>query len=261
MLREDLLLASHLALALALAAVPVAGVPPAATAYAPEELMEFSVDYLGIPTGKARISVGRAEGNLLPLFLEARTTGALAIVALKQQLASYIDTASGLPRTSSIASIEPGYRRIDTTRFDRANGKARVREKGKFDQTYEVDVPPDTIDFVALVFRLRTLRLEPGAVYEFPVLHNRHVMRVVAQVEGRESVSTRAGRFDTVKVRVPTRFSGKFSEKSPTYVWFSDDERRIVVRITTEFSIGRITAGLASYRAGKQGEAAQLLQQ
>jgi hypothetical protein len=236
-------LVSALAVAVSLAAVA----PP----YAPDETMDFEVAFHGVPTGKARLQVGHPEGPILPVFLQARTSGLLAVIDLKQQLASYLDTDTGLPRSASMESIEPGYRLVVTTRFDRANAQATVREKGKYDKTYLVDVPPGATDFVALVFRLRTLSLEPGATHTFEVLSSRKVQKVVAEVEGRETVSTRAGKFSAVKVRVPTQFSGRFTEKSPTYVWFSDDERRIVVRISTDFAVGRVIADLASYRAGK----------
>ncbi len=247
-------LAPALALAVALSA-------PAAVPYAPDEVMAFSIDLHGIPMGKARIAVGQPEGTILPVFLQARTSGLLAVVDLKQQLASYLDLETGLPRSASIDSVEPGYRLVTTTRFERASGKATVREKGKFDNTYEIDVPPEATDFVALVFRLRTLVLEPGRTYAFDVLSARDVQRVETRVEARESVSTRAGKFETLKVRVPTKFSGKFSEKSPTYVWFSDDARRIVVRISTDFSIGRVIADLTSYKPGKPIEDAPSVQQ
>ncbi len=229
------------ALSLATAAVP----------YAPDETMDFDIAFHGVPTGKARILVGHPEGNVLPVFLQARTSGLLAVVDLKQQLASYVDTDTGLPRSASMDSIEPGYRLVVTTRFERANAKAIVREKGRYDNTYDVEVPAETTDFVALVFRLRTLSLDPGATHEFPVLSSRQVQKIVTQVEGRETLTTRAGKFATVKVRVPTQFSGKFSEKSPTYVWFSDDDRRVVVRISTDFSIGRVVADLTTYKPGK----------
>ncbi len=241
-----------LALALSLAS--------SVTPYAPDEAMDFDISFHGVPTGKARILVGHPEGNILPVFLQARTSGLLAMVDLKQQLASYLDTDTGLPRSASMDSIEPGYRLVVTTRFERANGKATVREKGRYDNTYRVDVPPETTDFVALVFRLRTLPLEPGTTHEFAVLSSRQVQKIMTEVEGRETVSTKAGKFPTVKVRVPTQFSGKFSEKSPTYVWFTDDERRVVVRISTDFSIGRVVADLASYKPGKPADDVQALQ-
>jgi hypothetical protein len=237
-----------LAPALALCLTVAAAAAPAP--YAPDEAMDFAIDFHGVPTGKARILVGRPEGNVLPVFLQARTSGLLAVVDLKQQLASYLDTDTGLPRSASMDSIEPGYRLVTTTRFERASAKAIVREKGKFDNTYEIDVPKESTDFVGLVFRLRTLPLEPGATHEFDVLNGRTVQKVVAAVEAREAISTKAGKFTALKVRVPTQFSGKFSEKSPTYVWFSDDERRVVVRISTDFSIGRVVADLTSYKPG-----------
>ncbi len=240
-----------LALAVALSAPAT---PAGAAPYAPDEAMEFSIDFHGLPTGKARIAVGHPEGPILPVFLQARTSGLLAIVDLKQQLATYLDLATGLPRSASMDSIEPRYRLVTTTRFERANQKAIVREKGRYDNTYEIDVPPDATDFLALVFKLRTLPLDPGAVHAFEVLSGRDLKRVETRVEGRETLSTKAGKYQTVKVRVPTQFSGKFSEKSPTYVWFSDDERRVVVRISTDFSIGRVEADLTAYTPGKPVE-------
>ncbi len=243
-------LAPALALAVSLAST--------AAPYAPDETMDFDISFHGVPTGKARILVGHPEGNILPVFLQARTSGLLSMIDLKQQLASYLDTDTGLPRSASMDSVEPGYRLVVTTQFERANGQASVREKGRYDNTYLIDVPPGTTDFVALVFRLRTLPLEPGTAHEFTVLSSRQVQKIVTQAEARETVSTKAGKFPTVKVRVPTQFSGKFSEKSPTYVWFSDDERRIVVRISTDFSIGRVVADLISYKPGKAVEAQAL---
>jgi hypothetical protein len=236
-----------LAPALALAAAVVL---PGAVPHAEGERMEFHVDYLGIRMGKARLSVGRAEGPILPVFLESRSTGAAGIVALRQQLASYLDRETGLPRSTSLDAVEGDYRHVDTAQFDRAAGKVKVRERGKFDNTYLLDVPKETVDFVALVFRLRTLPLDPGARHGFDVISGRRVARVVAEVAGRETVETDAGRFPAVKVRVPTGFTGKFSEKNPTHIWFTDDARRIVVQITTDFAVGHAKATLAAYFPG-----------
>jgi hypothetical protein len=233
------------ALALAVVASVVASVP-----YAPQERMQYTITYVGLPMGKARLSVGRPEGTVLPVLLEAKTTGVVGFVDLKEQLASYVDTTTGLPRTSSIDSIEPNYRRVTTTRFDRAANRATVRDRGRSETTDEVAVPPGTLDFVALVFRLRSLPLGEGARHTFPVLFGKTVSTVVTEVVGRETLSTKAGTFAAVKVKVPTAFNGKFSEKSPTFVWFSDDTRRIVIRISTDFAIGRAFADLTEYQPG-----------
>jgi Protein of unknown function (DUF3108) len=238
------MLAPMLALAVATA--------PAVLPFPPEERMEYSVHYLGVRVGKARISVGRVEGEILPVFLETGTAGIVRIVNVRQQLATYLDVETGLPRTASLDAHESGYHHTDTAVFDRAAGKATVREQGKFDNTYVIEVPADTLDFVALVFRLRALPLEAGARHDFNVLTGRKVKKVTAEVTARERVDMGSGgKFDTVKVRVPTGFTGKFSEKNPTYVWFSDDPRHVVVQIQTEFSIGRATARLTAYQPGE----------
>jgi hypothetical protein len=215
-----------------------------------DESMSFQVSYLGVPMGKVRLFSGKVDASTAPIFLQAQTTSIFAIVTLKQQLSSYIDVATGLPRSGALDAVEGSYRHTDTALYDRTASKATVREKGKFDNTYIVDVPPDTLDFVALVYRLRSLPLPDGQKYDFHVLAGRDVNTIATQVLGREQIETKAGKFKTVKVRVPTGFSGKFSEKNPTFVWLSDDDRRIVVRITADFSIGNATANLTAYTPG-----------
>lgn len=241
---------TFLSLVAVLAAAPVGP----ATAQSPvpaswgDETMEFTVRYLGLPAGKARISVGRREGALLPVFLEARTAGVGAVVDFRQQLASYLDVTSGLPRSSSMLTVETSYRRTVTTRYDRELGLATVRTRGRSERVRELPVPEGALDFVALVFRLRALPLEPGASHTFHVLSGTRLTKIVVGVEGRERVETPAGTFPAVKVRVPTGFGGRFSEKKPTYVWFSDDARRAIVRLETDFAVGDAIAELVTYR-------------
>jgi hypothetical protein len=237
--------------------------PPAAPARAvpwlPGERMEYVIDYLGITMGKAALSVGATVDGAAPLQLSSRSAGLLSVITFRQTLVSDLDLATFLPRSSILDALEPGdYKHTDTARFDRATDKATVREKGRFDNTYEIEVPPGTIDFVALVFTLRTLPLPDGATHTFQVLAGRKVSPVLTSVVKRESLRTDAGRFPCVKVRVPTGFDGKFSEKNPTYVWFSDDARRLVVRISTDFAIGRADADLSRYQPG-QAEAAAVV--
>ncbi len=226
--------------------------PPAPVPWGADERMEYVIDYLGITMGRASISVGPTEGGVAPLQLASRSAGLMSVVTFRQTLVSELDVVTLLPRASVLEAAEPGgYKHTDTARFDRSTNKATVREVGRFDKSYEIEVPEGTIDFVALIFRLRTLPLTDGATHAFQVLSGRKVSRVVAAVVKRESVRTGAGRFAAVKVRVPTGFDGKFSEKNPTYVWFSDDARRVVVKISTDFAIGRAEAELKRYQPGR----------
>jgi hypothetical protein len=226
--------------------------PTALVPQLPGESMSLDISLGFLKAGESRIWVGQRAGALLPVFLQSQSAGLASIITLKTHMVSNLDTASGLPRSSRLEGIEPSYRHVDTAAFDREANVATVREVGRFDKTKKIDVPPGTLDFVALVFRLRSIPLPDGAVHEFDVLSGTTLSHVVTRVEGREPVETPAGIFPAIKVRVPTGLTGKISEKSPTYLWLSDDDRRIVVRISADFSIGRANALLTGYTPGQE---------
>lgn len=229
-------------------------VAPFAAPYSPGERTSYSINYLGMRMGTASITVGEREGSLVPVALEAHTTGfASAVYDFREKLISQIDPESGLPAHFILDTNERGRRHYDTTDYDRAAAKAIVIQRGKTTSRDEVAIPPRTVDFVALVFQLRSLPLEPGDRRTFSVLSGDQVREVVTEVMDRETVKTRAGTFAALRIRVPTNFSGTFSERHPTYLWLSDDAARIVLRITTDFSFGGATAELASYTPGRAG--------
>ena len=225
-------------------------VPPSSN-----ERMEYTVSYLGITIGKAALFSGKVDASTAPIFLQAKTASIAAMFTLKQQLASYVDPATGVPRSGQLDAVEGSYRHTDTFTYDRKAlpNRATVREKastGK-DETRSFALPVGTIDFVSLVYRLRHLKLEPGTKYTFHVLTGRILSTAVVEVVGREELSTGIGKVQTIKVRVPTAFAGKFAEKNPSFVWLTDDPRRIVARIATDFAIGHATASLDSYAPGE----------
>jgi len=222
---------------------------PGPSPYSTGERMGFTINYLGMRMGTASITVREPAGPLVPVELEAHTTGlASGLYDFREKLTSNLDPETGLPSSFVLDTNERGRKHHDTTDYDRAAGKAVVVQRGRTTSTDTVPVPPGTVDFVALVFQLRRMPLEPGDRHTFPVLSGTDVHQVVTEVMGRETVKTRAGTFVALKVRVPTGFTGAFSERNPTYLWLSDDGARIVVRLSTDFSFGGAVAELISYR-------------
>jgi len=219
--------------------------------FAPGEQLDFAIDYLGVRTGQARISVGQPEGNVWPVIAQARTDGLASILDIREHLVSYWDAARHLPRGSDLQAIEVGDRHADSARFDRENGKAHIRivRKGhKFEDTY--DMNPESLDFASALLWLRLQTLADGAHYEIPVFTTHGTFTLVAAVGGRERLETPAGTFDAVKVAVGTRFSGNFASKRDTFVWFSTDQRHVPVRVSADFAVGSVVATLSGYRPG-----------
>ncbi len=224
-----------------------------AAPYSTGERMAFSIDYLGMRVGTAAITVGPPGERGVPVQLEAHTTGIVrAVHDFRESLVSWLDPATGLPTYFELHIHENRYVHYDTIEFDRAAGQAIVVERGKTTSTNSVAVPADALDFIALVFQLRRVPLEPGTRRSFSIVTGKEGSHeVIAEAMGRETMKTSAGTFPVLKIRVPTGFTGKFSERNPTYVWLSDDPRRVVVKISTDFSFGSAAANLVKYTPGE----------
>jgi hypothetical protein len=220
--------------------------------YAPGERTTYSIVFMGMRMGVATISVGEPSAQGVPVRLEAHTTGlAGAVQSLREELSSLLEPETGLPISAAIDKKEGSWKHYDTTDFDRAAGEATLVERGKRVLTKKFAIPKDALEFVSLLFQLRRMPLEPGDRRTFPVVAGDKVHDVIVEVMERETLDTKAGTFPTLKIRIPTGFTGKFSQKNPTYVWLSDDDRRVVVQMTMDLSLGSGRAELVSYEPGR----------
>jgi len=113
-----------------------------------------------------------------------------------------------------------------------------------------VDVPHDVHDFASAIMWLRLQRLEIGDVYEIPVFTGSHTFTMRSQVVGTDSVKTRLGQQDAVRVEVHLGFKDEFKTSRPSRIWFSADSMRIPVKIAADFAVGSVVATLSTYTPG-----------
>ncbi len=249
-----MLVRPSLALAVVLALAPrVATAGPGAPPFSPGEQIDLSIDYLHMRTANARIVVGRPEGAVWPVICQARTEGLATLLDIREHYVSYWDSEAHNSRGSDLSAIEIGDRHSDRARFDRANGKATVQivRKGRARESTH-DVPRDARDVASALLELRMRPLVPGVPIDFPVFSGSSTFLLHAEVEGEEALTTPAGRFDTVRVKVRLGFKDKFTTTRDSHAWFSKDERHIPVKMSADFAIGAVTATLTAYRPGSQ---------
>ena len=221
--------------------------------FKPGEQIDFTIDYLGIKMGEARIVVGQSEGPVWPIIAQGRSGGLASIVDIREHFVSYWDSSTRLPRGSDLRAIEIGDRHDDSARFDRELGKATIRivRKGnREEKVYPLD--PRSQDFASALLWMRTQPLGQDARYEIPVFTTKGTFMLQASVVGREKVETKAGVFDAWKVQVRTAFEGNFEAKRDTFIWFSADENRVPVRVSAEFAVGSMVVNLSGLRPGGQ---------
>ena len=116
------------------------------------------------------------------------------------------------------------------------------REAGR-DTTFATVAQP--LDDAAFLYWIRTVPLEVGKRYEYARYFRPDRNPVIIEVLGRDRVNVAGKKWNAIVVRpkIP-QGRGIFAEKSETRIWLSDDARRIVLAIQSNFSFGQVTLKL-----------------
>jgi hypothetical protein len=116
-------------------------------------------------------------------------------------------------------------------------------EEGRFERSdgldggdMETNLPLDDISFV---YFARTLPLEVGDTYTLYQYFRPDRNPVILEVLRREEVTVPAGTFQTIVVRPTIRTSGLFGEGGEAEVYFTDDDRRIMVMMRARMPVLR----------------------
>jgi uncharacterized protein DUF3108 len=199
-----------------------------------------------------------------PLFVSAGGRGTMAVVG--------IDTVNGREAYHVAFTFEGGLlwfhirdrydSWIDRERFvslrfwqELYEGKRRrsrhyeiFPERGVF---VENDKPErrtvaQPLDDASLLYAIRTMPLDSGGRYDVPryFIPDRNPITLI--VKRRERVTLTAGTFDAVVVQPLIKTTGLFGEGGQAELWFSDDERRYLLRLTAKVSFGSVHLTLRS---------------
>lgn len=110
------------------------------------------------------------------------------------------------------------------------------RSDGLDEGEMETHLPLDDISFV---YYARTLPLEVGDTYILHQYFRPDRNPVILEVVRREEVTVPAGTFQTIVVRPTIRTSGLFGEGGEAEVFFTDDDRRVMVMMRARMPILR----------------------
>ena len=211
---------------------------------------------------EARWGVIPAGGSVIEILPEDTVNGARAwhfamttttnagldvFYKVRERKDSFMDL--NLQRTLLYREKEEGNHPRDVVvNYDWATGTVTRYENGNRGDT--ISIPPGTIDPLGLFFYLRTNRLKPGQVLEFPVTDGKKYWNAKATVVRRETLTINGKTQDTLLVipdmkRLEDVFKQK-DEEPDLKIWFSADERQVPVRIESKVIIGTFVFELVS---------------
>jgi len=201
-----------------------------------EELV-YRVDFIGITMGYARFryqgKVSIAGKPAYHLNVRAWTSGVLSFIyPINETIDYYLDAESITPIRQEFTQRE--RKEDDVALYDQETGKItyRYRQSGKIRK--EVTTVPSVYDpvSVAYYFRWKDLGVEnrPRNMYG-----GRKVYQISSRILGNERIRTEHGEVDTIAVVPLIRRDGKPDDKGDFKIWFSNDERRVPVRLYAKF--------------------------
>ncbi len=159
-----------------------------------------------------------------------------------------LDTRTLLPMTASVFSKEGSRTRVKTTHFKGAGKTADYSLQTTNLTKRTLSVQPYTQDALGAIYVLRALPFKQGDSMAMPVTSGGDVYRARINYGGIESIKTDAGTFQAWKVSVSAiDQDGKPAARS-MHLWFSNDARRLPVKIEAGLPVGAFTLTLSNVR-------------
>ena len=213
--------------------------------YAQGETLDYSLTWLKVTGGMARMTVSPKDDERYRITSVARSSGSLArFIKVRDEIETTVSRDDFGTELYVKRLDEKGDKHEEVTVVD--EGVAARTKNGK---TKTVKVPDPVFDPISVIYYFRTLELAPGNAYDMTLISDGKLYTVNARVLRREVVTTPAGRFNTLLVE-PKMVNSGVPREERLFIWYTDDERHIPVRIRTEVKFGSVVATLQAIRAG-----------
>ncbi len=224
------------------------------------ERLLYSISWYSIVGGTAELKVEEREYEGVPVYRVLSLAKSSTIVSLffpvEDRIESLIhrDTLTAL--RLDVKQRQGKRRRARVTEFDQVNHTATVIKNGK---TKVFEIPPGAQDSLSVLYYFRSLpRIKVGETVTIDVHESNKNWRLAIEGLNRERIKTGAGEFQTIRTKAKVEFEGVFLERGDVYVWFTDDERRLPVRMDSKIKVGQISAKLIEYKPAVKETQARL---
>jgi hypothetical protein len=157
---------------------------------------------------------------------------------------SIVDSATQLPKRLMFKRREGKKHEDFDYTFHQKEGTVTVI---KGESTDTLEMPPGTHDVISCLYYARSaLSFQPGSTLTMTVHHDKKNRKLDVRVEEIETVDGPWGEVEAARVLVVMPFQGLFLNQGNIRVWFTNDERRIPVRMKAKVIIGSIVADLVN---------------
>jgi Protein of unknown function (DUF3108) len=138
---------------------------------------------------------------------------------------------------------EGKYQKDFTAKFDQENNTAYANNK-------KYKIPPYVHDIVSAFFYVRTLDLrnmQKGQIFYLQNFFDDTTHSLGVKMMGRETIEVEAGKFRCIVIQPLVMEGGLFKSEGNIFIWVTDDDRKIPVKVATKIIIGYVGSELVHY--------------
>src|SRR3984893_4352185 len=216
------------------------------------EALTYSVEWRLIYAGNAQMTISPEKGQTAKWESKLHLESAGLVSKLYKLNDNYhVELQDQFCATDSVLDAIEGKRHHETlVTFNRNTLKASYLEKDLLRNAVihraETDIPACVSDIAGALYKLRTLRLEPGQTAQLAVSDGKKLASARVEAQEREQIQTKAGTFKTIRYEAYVFNGVLFKRNARLLVWITDDARRLPVQIRARmsFPVGNITLQL-----------------
>lgn len=222
---------------------------PSARPFQIGEQLTYEISWMKIMAGTAVMGVAPDGTNgdqpLVRLVTTAQSRPAITkFFPVDNRVESILDPTTLLPEHLTFKRREGKKKEDIEYTFHQKEGTV-IAVKGGTAETLQI--PPDTQDVISCLYYVRSeVSLQPGSSLTMNVHHDKKNHKLQVRVEAIETISGPWGKAEAARVLVVMPFQGIFLNEGNIRVWFTNDERRIPIRMKAKVIIGSIVADLVS---------------
>jgi hypothetical protein len=221
-------------------------IPGYAHSFNVPERLEYDLKWIGIPGGTAVLSVENSGDKYIIRSRAISNSFVSAFYKVDDRITCVVDGTNGDYGYSinyRIKLREGRHRRNKEVVFNQKENKAIYidHRKGK---RREYEISANVYDPLSGFFSVRNKDLIVGKNVHVKIFDSKKMWDVNVDVLRKERVEVDAGTFDTIVIRPNMKSEGVFNRRGDIFIWLTDDERRVPVKVALEALVGHVTAEL-----------------
>ena len=234
-------------------------IPVVNNAFRVGEKLHYALKYEFIKAGNVQFEVKEGIAtNGQPCYHIISTANSTRtfdwIYKVRDRVESLVDKRSLFSWQYKKQLREGGYKFDLEVKYDHLSEEAFVKAiRYHSDMTirkkeaYTVQIPRYVRDVFGTLYYLRTQLMETGKPIFVSNHDNRKVYDLRIIIEAEEVVKVKAGKFRCVRVQPVLEGEAIFKQQGRLWVWFTDDDRKIPVKLKSKAVIGAFHADLEKF--------------